>query len=989
VIAASAGAIGVGCSGAPPPPPKPAVVDPTLPSAPLPLPLAARWVDSTGTTLVGPSVANGTLLLLGGRRAVLHADGSLETEKAPTAEPLAEIVEVPSAGKRVLVARGERGVYRFDDPLGPPVGLALSDQPLARIGAAPGMVALWRAGSELPRFVDVEQGADKTFAGLPAVPLEAVAFLDTKRGAAIFGAVGLAVTADGGATWKPVAEASAGDALRARGLRIRDGSLRAFAYEDGPDGAVDVDAAKLSRAEIPGPVEGPPLLRWIRATGRDPLEAVASGGIDTPDGRVLVASHSLVARVDPKTGAIDGLVDLAHGKGSGSCGTGRSGQSAWIACPVAQESGQLFDPFGVVRIPLDTSGPLPTPAPELVRNGDAELRVSPSGGVMLLAACNNGDVGAACVRQPDGKWLTFPLDLDLAERGVAPLADGRIAFLRGIFDGDAPPPSPAGKGGGADDGASNRLHVVILGPDGKERHLAPIPFTMSRGYVHVQSPIEEDLDHTLRFVIDDGEGPSVVLVRPGKDDVEVHAVPNAAAARLHAGRGVAVTEGKVLGSLDGGATWTELPGSSQVEGAAREVAGSYEDLGQLVVSDLGAKIGTLLRVGWGPSDAAPSEPAPLSGSAPAVTWPKKASGVSSGLLTCTSQGASSGVAPLLRPAEVKTLFEGPTPRTTLAAPAAHGPRHELAPWSSSRFAMLETFALFDEETPEGAGKAPTKWTLRWVDPQEIGARQRSATLPVPKGAGNGTSLRFVSSAGSRALFGVRSSGKVHLVRVRSTGAVDVAEVANDAVPTGDVAFGEGRSEAVAWVRETLVYVWLPGERPRAVARIAAHGDRWLGPPTSSGVPLLVGGADWAALRVLPVAPLEKGAASAPPAADPSLVGWTSLGSIPRVVDAPACTAKGAAGARFTLGRTGRRGATEIDGATFTTNASIVDVRITGADSCVAAMTAALVADRVGARRTPFVRADFVAKRAEGGERGLPPVSVQRMTCSLAASEAPR
>ena len=55
------------------------------------------------------------------------------------------------------------------------------------------------------------------------------------------------------------------------------------------------------------------------------------------------------------------------------------------------------------------------------------------------------------MRQPDGRWTTISIDGELAERGAGPLADGRLAFLRGLTDGDdGPPSSHAAPADGAD-----------------------------------------------------------------------------------------------------------------------------------------------------------------------------------------------------------------------------------------------------------------------------------------------------------------------------------------------------------------------------------------------------------------------------------------------------------------------------------------------------------------------------------------------------------
>ena len=70
----------------------------------------------------------------------------------------------------------------------------------------------------------------------------------------------------------------------------------------------------ISPARETAAADGAPLLRWIRVTGRDPLEAVASGGVELPGGGALVASHGLLARVDPRAGAIAEIRDIARAK---------------------------------------------------------------------------------------------------------------------------------------------------------------------------------------------------------------------------------------------------------------------------------------------------------------------------------------------------------------------------------------------------------------------------------------------------------------------------------------------------------------------------------------------------------------------------------------------------------------------------------------------------------------------------------------------------
>ncbi|MFO0762779.1 MAG: hypothetical protein U0359_40455 [Byssovorax sp.] len=160
------------CSSAPPP--EPVIAHTAEPPAPPPPPPAppltpARWVESGGATLIGPRVGDATLVLLGGRRALVGADGAVKIERTPGPEPLLELIEVPLAnGGTRLAGRGVHGLYRFEDPLGPPIALGQVEGELARLGAAPGVLVFWTSRSDLPRFVDVSTGGAATLSACPS-----------------------------------------------------------------------------------------------------------------------------------------------------------------------------------------------------------------------------------------------------------------------------------------------------------------------------------------------------------------------------------------------------------------------------------------------------------------------------------------------------------------------------------------------------------------------------------------------------------------------------------------------------------------------------------------------------------------------------------------------------------------------------------------------------------------------------------------------------
>lgn len=970
------------CAEAPPPP----AVAPKPEAAPLPPPPpAARWVESGGATLVGPRFAKGTLVLIGGRRALVSDDGSMEAEKAPLHEPLEDLIVVPSKAGPMLVGRAAHGVHRFDDPLGPPVTLARSDARIDHVGAGPGVVAVWAGRAAKPRFLDLETGKEGALAGLPDPPLRALAFVDEKRGAAVFEVTGLAVTRDGGASWRAAAGRGASEAVSIAGVRARGDSVRAFAFADGPDAAVDIDAARLGALLAPprapaGAAPDPMIVRWIRGSGRDPLEAAASNGIDLPSGHALVASHGMIARVDPKTGALLELLELGVGKWA-PCSAGRSSSTAWIACalPEGAESAASFDPFGVMRLALGEPK-LATERPVLVRHGEAELRVSPSGGAMLASACKSDNHGQACVKQPDGAWATLSPDIELAERGVGALADGQIAFLRGIEDGDVGPDV----GQSDDDKATKRLHVARIGLDGKERALAPIAMPMSRGYVRVQSPIEEEPDHTLHFVIEDGEGPYSIIVPPGQEAPLVVKIPDAAEARLHAGRGIAVGDGHVLTSLDGGASWNEAPATPAAIEAARAIATGAEPPETLSVSEVGARIGPVLRLGWGPPEATASpEPPPIREQGPKLAQIDAPPAPPARALRCVDAGPTSGLPPLQGASEARALLTGKGSDEK----KKHDPLFRVGT-PLTPVAMMEGDDKRDD-------KAVT-WTFRWHDPLEIGGQVRRATVTMPPATTRSTSLRFADAEGARALFALRSGGhNARLVRVKAGGKAEIADVAEELAPTGEVVFGADRGEPIAWLHETHVVVWLAGESPRVIAEIAVHASRTLGTPTSAGVPLLVSGADWALSRVLAIPTLDKAALSAP-ATPVSLDGFTRVSLAGRdPASAAPCGAR-PKGHRFRLARSALRA--EIDGVSESASKAIYDVRIQGSEVCVEGLSALLTAGRKGGGVKPsgkgtsaapagvaFVRADLAGRKAEGGDRGLAPdARVRRLDCSLGA-----
>ena len=987
-----------GCAGAAPVTPIHLIEKASPPPAPPAAVTAARWVESGGATLIGPAVSEGTLVLLGGRRALVGADGALHNETVASPEPLLELIAVPAAASGApsrLVGRGLHGVYRFDEPLGAGVALARSSGDLARIGALPGVVAVWTARSDLPRFLDVATGSPREFASRPLLPMRSVTFLDERRGAAIFEAVGLVTSADAGATWRIAEPATPSDALRMNGLRRRGDAIRAFTYEAGPEAAVDTDAAKLGAIEPPSALakSASPLLRWIQTTARDPLEAAASGGIDLGPRGALVASHGLLARVDPTSGAILELVEFAHGKWMNACSAAATGDGALIACALSEDQGgaDLFDPFGVLRV--TTGDPLRVEHPIVIRNGDVELRSSPSGGAMILGSCSPESDGEVCVRQSDGKWLPFRPEIEINDRGVGALADGRIAFLRGLNDADTSAeaePDPHAPQGSVDGAGPRRLHVSTLDLAGHERPSPAIPLPDGHDLNRVESPIEEDYAHVLHLVIEAGDTLLTVSQPPGREVATVQPLPGMIAARIHAGRGIAVGESRVLASSDSGTTWTEVPVAPRVLTDFREV--STSDPSVVAVSAVGARIGTDLRLGWGPPSPATPQQATTSTTstpgAPPLAEPTESPRPAERKLACTSSGAATGSGPILGSMQIKALLG--------SKPVRKGTRRETSAWASGRAGMLDTIALLEEEGSDVRGAVPASWNFRWFDPTEIGAKPHTLTRPSAGADASsppwGASLRFAAASGPRALFALHAGGRYFLVRTKPGGGTETAPIESDLLPSNEVVFGTEKGEAIAWMHDSDLVVWLSGEAPRSVAQVAAHAGRWLGQPTRDAVPMLLGGPDWAISRALPIPPL--GAAKPTKA---TLDGWTRAPNLRRDVGSlPACSAK-PAGARFIVPRSFI--SARIDGVDHGGVTSLSDVRVVGESACIAGMSALLSPSRVapsakaatpakkGAKPAAggpvaFIRVDLAGKRAEGGERGTAPAKIHGLSCTL-------
>lgn len=993
----------------PPPPPKVAPPTPTVTEAPPPPLAPSRWLESKGNTLIGPTLAEGTLVLLGGRRVLVGKDGTAKAETAHAPEGLVGLTEVVTAsGARKVIAFSEHAVYRLDDVLGEPKTLARADGEVWKISAGPGVVAVWDFDSDVPRFIDVETGQLKTLSNLPAVPANGMSFKNAKEGAGIFEAVGLAITTDGGATWKPAGETIKGDATRVIDLKLRTDGVYASLGYGRSDVPIDFAAGKLGSAvEQQIPATEAPLLKWIRRTERDPLGEAAQNGVLLPNGEALVASSGLLARVDLKTGLVTEVVEVA-GDEARTCSIARAGDTGWLGCslPESEAGEDLYDAFGVYKISL-SGGKIAPERPVVKRSGDAEIRTSPSGGVMLLGGCGaEGSTGELCVRQPDGKWATVRPSVDPWERGAGPMADGRVAYIRGLYEGEDPPEDiapPAADGNEPTEGASaqgRNAWIVAMDQNGKEKTLATIAMAPGADMT-VRGYLQEGEDKRLHAVVTGEEGPSVIIAAQGKQTVDPTRVQNAVAVKLMGNFGVAVGDGKLLGTTDGGATWAEITAPKKVTQLFGDEGSGYSSAymeDYILISDAGIKVDQFVRLGWGTQDPLPEEREPSGGIAlqrpasPPSPGPERAP-------VCTTDGAGQGTAPLNGSYQAQELFIKGTP--------AKGTKRKASGSPGGRFGMLDPIGAMSVEGPDKSGGLPAKWAFFWLDPMEVGAKVKSVTAAAPKDASWDISMRSVAASGARAIFSFRSGSKNYVVRTKGAG-IETAEVTYDLLPSMEVVFGTDKGEPIVWMAGSTIVAWPSGEQPRVIATLTGRSVRSLGQPTKDGIPVLLTSTSWGLVKLLAIPAVDKKDKNAKPVPHSQAVwldGWTPITNFRRDLGKWPVCGKGAKGYRVVTSR--YSGSANVDGVEESNQMAAYDLRVNGNDVCVSNVMSFLsplgrtppapkdakTAPKPGAAvpgPVSFLRYDLVGNKAEGGERGIPkepakgapkpPPQVRKLSC---------
>ena len=583
------------------PDPRLAARDAAAPSAPAAPPSPSRRAllphHPGPPSSVGPRWAGGTLLVLSGRRALVAADGAITDEEVSLPGLVHELREVVDRqGAARVVGQGWGQIFLLDarDPLGKARVRVDLGEGMGLLGAMPGVLVV---GGEAgpPLFVDLETGAPSARPPLPELPLHAVAFRSASEGAAVFGEAGLAVSADGGRSFRLVT----GDTRAVVSVVLRGGDLVALTGGEEPpmEATIDVAHASLGALHPPEPPSEPATVRWVRRTRTDPLAEAIDKGVLLPGGGAVVAAPGLLARVDAASGAVAELVEIgpAPARFGYRCRVDRAGGALWASCQ-SERRWSLFQIHAEGALRAD-----PPVAESTAPGNQVRLVTGTGGGALWTAPCAPQAEKTWCVRQPDGRWQSVAVPFR-GQDSAGPLADGRVAFL-----GDDP----------------ETLRVEAVGPDGATAELAIV---RRQGEcterLRPSGSVEEDEEGLLHFMVDSPCGTLAVAQRAGGPTTQVGAVL-ANRVRLRHGRGWAVHAGAAAWSRDWGLTWGSLP----VPADAGDVAESF---------------GPPLLAGWLPSaEMSPAPPVPVQ----ALRAVRRPPPPPLRRLRCASLGRSSAVAP--------------------------------------------------------------------------------------------------------------------------------------------------------------------------------------------------------------------------------------------------------------------------------------------------------------------------------------------------------
>ncbi|MDI1447302.1 hypothetical protein [Polyangium sp. 6x1] len=964
---------------------------PSVPRGNAPAEPEARWVRTGRATRVILALPEGTLVLMGGRRALIRADGSILDEKVLTPEPLDDMLAVPTPRGLRLVGYNSQALYRFDDPLGEPRVLVeeFRDGPvneISKVGAGPGFVAVWDSeGSGAPALLlDVETGARRTLAGWPDVPPKDILFRSMDEGAVVFESIGLAMTRDGGKTFqvpdadKPEERVYDFD-LGRRGDRIEAvrGDFRA------PIDFAGHRVGAFARRFV-GMTPTNPTLAWIEATETDPIELAIRDGSPDPRGGVFIAVNRMAARVDPRTGA---ALEVAWNPANLQKDTLADPQ--WhdiMACRAAHlpDRGLVFCPMDLDRVETAAfrlKGPLAlrrAEMPKISRTYAHEVIQRPRGALVFYGHCappRAKDASAEaeeapvvlCASGPEGDIEPVRPKPDLYEEGtgllegVGALEDGTIVHLKGITGTHVDQPSGV---------PIPETRFELFSRSTKPEALPPLSFPEgAQGPTEVLGSIEQDEGGALHAMVSlNGE---IVHVRQPLSGPATVTPLSAHSARFRRGHGVILGDNMLL-SPDAGASWFNagpLP-KDPVHKNATLVA---------MPSESGIAMLRWLRVGWGPAAPYPSDPPPPAGP-PLAVLPKPSEMMPTiRTLSCARRGRI-GAAPPLWDASARQAMYDAASGGVPTVDHRHIEEVVVTKDANVVAGRLESFASSDGEKAE-------RWSLQAIDPHETTGKVDTWTVPAPPGVPLLPDLHAVVRRGNRTLFVVSHGEGDRLVYdlVLGTPGKSARTTRLRKHPDGSfltATLGPNDDDPVVGNTGQYLFAWMADGSLQNVAPLhGPHNVAEAGIPGSKELPVLLDGSGWAAAQALQLGARANTVSPLP------LHGWI-MHRPPRrggFWAMPTCR-PGAPGMLFRL-REGNEGILlDVDGvksADARIHAVYYEVRVDKGSACIESVDVSLEEEEQADGPLPFgfVTAHFAKKTAhamEWGDGG----SFVRMACTL-------
>lgn len=826
------------------------------------LPIQGRWVRTGGATEIGPKLPSGTLVLLGGRRALVEPNGYVRQEYVVTPEPLCGLIAVPTPLGDRVIGYGKHTVYRFDDPLGEPIALTTTPESteIAGIAPGPGTVFVWPTNSNTspmglrftspylgqnqrgpcsaaesrplrqPISIHVLSRERKPLDEWPSLLIRDVAFRSTSDGVVFFAKAGMAITEDGGKTFQPAKPVDPDKTRQLQRLERRGDELFLVgSWHDNvrPIGnaRVDIDQNEVG-AFRPEPEERDPTLAWITATHVDPMQIYLQGSTD-PRGNVIVA-HQVgqvinLARVDPETGKI---IEFVRHSLTPAPPTNPYVVLGYDSCRVAllPNRGVLVCRSGVHGLPVD--GPLkPTPIPTFnPPNGHLDFLFRPGGGFAHTSACTpqeqSKDHHQFCVSGTGASFQTIsvPSSNNAIQNGLSVLDDGRLVYLDEMKGEKRP----------------GAMSFVIIDKRGALHPLVPIEPPNYIGE-NVSGNIELGSDGVLRALTHSSRGAGRIQ-QPLRGTPSWNE-PDFSYGQLHHGRGFMINRPRMSISKDAGASWLDI-GSYPTENLPPTTDTP-------MTAEMGIKFGSWLRVGWNPGRE--FTPPPPVAPASYVIENEPVVPAKPRQLICKSQ-QEIGPAPGLWGEATRNAFFD----------RAHGESSQTEPWKTVSSGVFRgRFAARFEQIARDMQTA-THWRLAVLD-------LHNPTGPIIKWSGGAPAgmsphayLASVQQVANRAFFTIveqsneqwftnhlslsSSRAQPHFARIRKDSAlvrVSVAMASNDADPIYIADDGQ-------------VFRWdMNGKPPRQIATSQVGPEVvFLGEPRRDEVPVIIKGASWASMNWL-------------------------------------------------------------------------------------------------------------------------------------------